>query len=333
MNIASSRKTDPKRAKSVKTAGRSGLKASVVICSYNRYHLLGSAIQSCLDQDIGADAFEMIVVDNSPDHAAAEKFGKAFQDHKNLTYIVEKTPGISNARNVGVQACSAEIVAFLDDDAIAKPDWLRQMLKAYEDMGDVVVAAGGKVSPIWGTPRPSWLADNKLGLVSVVDWGGSTRPARAKEWLAGANLSVRKSALENAGGFDKALGRRGGETTMLSNEEIHFVERLQQQGGTVLYVPEAEVDHLVDERRLTQEWFRKRTAWQAASDLIKDPELEKNVEPMLNSALNYLMRQPPRYRSHAGLARDLEHADDFSEQLDAIYNMTVAMLSGYKAQS
>lgn len=333
MDIVSSKKADPKPAKSVKARAKSALKASVLICSYDRYHLLGSAIQSCLDQDIGSDAFELIIVDNSPDHAAAERFGTAFQKHKNLTYIVETTPGISNARNVGMQRASAEIVAFLDDDAIAKPDWLRQLLKAYDEVGDIVTAAGGKVSPIWSVPRPSWLGDSRLGLVSVVDWGGSMRPIGANEWLAGANLSVRKSVFDQSAGFNDGLGRKGGEGTMLSNEEIQFIEWMQRQGGTVLYVPQAEVDHRVDASRLTQAWFRKRTAWQAASDLVKNPELQKDAEEKLNAALSYLMQQPPRYRSHAGLARELENADDFSRQLDAVYNMTVAMLSGFKSQT
>ena len=303
---------------------------AVAICTYNRYDLLGGAIESCLAQDLDPSEFEIIVVDNSPDHAAAESFGEAYREHPNLTYLVERTPGLSNARNVAARTSSAGIIAYLDDDAIARPDWLRAYLAAYEAFGPEVNVAGGRISPIWDVPRPPWLAEEKLGYVSVVDWGGGTRVLKDHEWLAGANISFRREALLAIGGFDTNLGRKGPETHLLSNEESEMVARLTEDGGLALYVPEAEVEHLVDRRRLEQEWFRRRAAWQAVSDWIKDPSVADWAGNALENALGYLLRQPPRYRSISGLRREVADPEEFNDQINAVYNMTIAFLAGLK---
>lgn len=313
--------------------GSTSARITAVICTYNRYDLLDLAIQSCLEQDLDPTEFEIVVVDNSPDHAAAKSFGMAYDGHANLTYLVERTPGLSNARNVAARASSAEFIVYLDDDAIARPDWLRALLAAYEAFGPGVNVVGGKISPIWDAPRPAWLGDDKLGYVSVVDWGGGTRVLKDQEWIAGANISFRRAPLVEIGGFDTGLGRKGPETNLLSNEESDVVARLTERGGLVLYAPEAEVAHLVDRRRLSQEWFRRRAAWQAVSDSLNDPSVAGWAAEALDNALGYLLRQPPRYRSISGLRREIDDPAEFNDQIDAIYNMTIAMLAGFKSTS
>lgn len=305
-------------------------KIAAVICTYNRYDLLGAAIDSCVAQSLDPEAFEIIVVDNSPDWDAAAEFGAAYAKVPNLSYVVEKTPGLSNARNVAAEMTEAEIVAYLDDDAIAKPDWLAGLLRAYDTFGPSAAVAGGKISPIWDVPRPAWLHDENLGYVSVVDWGGEARILGSHEWIAGANISFRRSYLLEVGGFDTNLGRKGPETSLLSNEETDVLKKVSELGGLTLYVPEAEIDHLVDRRRLDQEWFRRRTAWQAVSDYLKEPDVESWAPGAYDSMLDYLHRQPPRHRAISGLNRAVDEADEFRDQLGALYSLTLSALSGFK---
>lgn len=307
------------------------LKASIVICTYDRYDVLPKAINSCLEQSLPTDSFEIIIVDNSPDHVAAREFAGAYMGAENLAYLVEEKPGLSNARNIGARTSKADIVAYLDDDAIAAPDWLEALIRAYDAHGSKAVAAGGQVLPLWDAPRPAWLHDEKLGYVSVVDWGGSTRYLGQGEWIAGANISFRRKALLSIGAFDTSLGRNGTERSLLSNEESDVLKRLAATGGRVLYVPDATVRHLVDQRRLKQDWFRRRSAWQAVSDYIENGDAPDWADGAFDSALDFLHRQPPRYRRIAGLGREMEQADEFNDQLDAIYNLTLATLSGLKS--
>lgn len=310
----------------------SGEKLRIVaaICTYNRYDLLPAAIESCFDQDMDPDLFEIVVVDNSPDYEAAVEFGKKYIE-RGVNYIVVKTPGLSNARNVAARASTSDVIAYLDDDAVAYPGWLRELAAAYESFGSQAMVAGGRINPIWSVPRPDWLGDEKLGYLTVIDWGGVARVAREGEWIAGANISFRREPLLEFGGFDTALGRKGSEATLLSNEETDLVAKMTAGGGLVLYVPEATVDHLVDERRLHQSWFRRRAAWQAVSDSMNNPEVANWAPQAFDSAREYLLTQPPRYRSMSGLQREVHSPEEFNAQLDAVYNMTVAMLSGFRS--
>src|SRR5262245_53086459 len=89
---------------------------SVVICTYDRYAVLSDAIHSLLQQQLDAGALEIIVVDNSPDQENAGRFRAGFAREPALTYLLEATPGLSHARNVGVAHARADLVAFMDDD-------------------------------------------------------------------------------------------------------------------------------------------------------------------------------------------------------------------------
>src|SRR6516225_1710737 len=99
-------------------------RVSVAICTYKRYDFLEKAIASTRAQTLSNSRLEVLVVDNSPDADRSAKQAKKFRTVKNLKWIHEKTPGLSNARNVAVANSTAPVIAFLDDDAIADDVWL-----------------------------------------------------------------------------------------------------------------------------------------------------------------------------------------------------------------
>ncbi|MEO1330269.1 MAG: glycosyltransferase [Pseudomonadota bacterium] len=309
---------------------KSKVKIAAVICTYNRYDLLDKAIQSAIKQSLPKDEYTIYVIDNSPDYAFAEKFGQKYAGVENLVYVVERTPGLSNARNVAAAATSADVVAYLDDDAVAYPTWLHHLLEAYEMFGDSAGVVGGRILPIWDVPRPSWLHDDNLGYVTVVDYGGSTRICEPHEWVAGANISYKRDLLLEVGGFDTNLGRKGPESSLLSNEETQVSDAIHARGAQTIYAPSAVVDHLVDKRRLDQEWFRKRAAWQAVSDYLKNPNVVEWSHLAYDATLEFLMKQPARHRNISGLRSEQTEAEGFRDQLGAIYNMTIASLCGFK---
>jgi glycosyltransferase involved in cell wall biosynthesis len=304
---------------------------TICICTYNRYDVLPLALESAVGQTMSRDQYRVIVVDNSPDHAAAEAFGAAWHDGDFLDYRIERTPGLSNARNVGARECGTEVIAYMDDDAIASPGWAAALLEGYDRFGAGVAAVGGRVDPIWGAPRPQWLADAMLGSVSVVNWGGSLRIADENEWLAGTNISFRTRAVLEAGGFDVKLGRNGGGASLMSNEEIMIAAYLRQQGMDTVYAPEARVRHLVEPRRLTQAWFRKRMVWQAVSDYTADTERTLTlVRKSWGATMEYFFALPPRERTIRGLYYETDSPDLFQRQLDALYVITALQLAGFE---
>ncbi len=303
---------------------------STVICTYNRYDVLDKAIKSLEVQTLSASDFEILIIDNSPDFKISKEVKKTYKHIKNLKYIIEKTPGLSNARNVATELAESDFVAFLDDDAIATPQWLEKILEAIEIFGDEVDVVGGRIDPIWEKPRPQWLGDELLGNVSVVNWGGSCRIANEEEWFAGANITFRVKVLQVHGGFATNLGRKGSGSILLSNEESDLIDKIRANGRKLVYQPDAAVDHLVEEKRLKRSWFRRRASWQAVSDfLMKPDEQVKYLNNDWENLIAYINSMPPQDRNIRAFQVPTDDPSVFHWQLSAIYTMTRLSLSGF----
>ncbi|GAB2191902.1 glycosyltransferase family 2 protein [Sessilibacter sp. MAH1] len=307
-------------------------KVSAIICTYNRYDLLAKSIESLVSQSIPSSEYEIIVVDNTPNARLEE--GKSYFERyskvPNLTYLFENTPGLSNARNVGIKESSSEIIAFLDDDAIASERWLEEIIHSFASFEKVGVV-GGKISPIWELERPAWLDDTLKGYVSVVDWGGRLRIASEDEWFAGANIAFKKSLLQECGGFSTSLGRVGSGNVLLSNEEIQVLNYIKNSGYHSVYSPDACVKHLVEKARISRDWFRRRVSWQAASDFIMNSDMsEQRIQNELDNLKKYLSSLEPLSRNIQGLYQKTDDPGLFRWQLSAIYSMVILNLSGFK---
>lgn len=298
---------------------------SVVVATYDRYDVLDDVVSSLLAQDM--EALEIIVVDNSPDQEAAARFARRYAGEGRADYVLEPRPGLSNARNVGIGRARAGIVAFIDDDAVADPGWAREILAAFDAHGPGAGCVGGRILPEWVSPRPRWLSDSLLGYLSVVDWGGSRRVLGAAEWLAGCNVAFRKEAVLAAGGFTESLGRVGSGIALLSNEDSDMIARVKGMGCSVVFAPDALVRHVIDPARLSRQWFLRRSAWQAASDFIRDAGATSRYAPV---AATRLFDELPRLGDLPGLGffRETDDPDAFGLQVGMIYDLVVVSLAG-----
>jgi glycosyltransferase involved in cell wall biosynthesis len=240
---------------------------SAIICTHNREQYLGLAIDSLLQQDFSD--FEIIVVDNASTDRTRQVVESRLPNPE-LRYIYEPVPGLSVARNTGAKNSQSPIIAYLDDDAIATPQWLRVLYSAYENHPKLAIA-GGKVTLIWPEKiiPPPWLSDNlagNLGEYNLGDqWVEIKNPGLTPR---GLNYSIRRSFLEKIGGFDVNLGRVG--KRLLSNEELQMTELALQQGWQVAYVPEALVAHHVAPERVNRAWFMERGWWQGISECYRE---------------------------------------------------------------
>lgn len=113
---------------------------SVIIPTFHRPDGALAAVRSVLGQE-GAPSLEIILVDND-----AKQSCKAIADqlaieagHTAFTYAVEPAAGVANARNKAVSLATGSFVAFLDDDEVAKPNWLANLVKAQQETGADVV--------------------------------------------------------------------------------------------------------------------------------------------------------------------------------------------------
>ena len=291
-------------------------KISVVICTFNRHDMLLDAIMSIELQDLPDQEYELIIVDNSDDVTAREQFRDGLQITCAHRYIDEARPGLSRARNIGIDAARAEFVAFMDDDAKASAGWLRHILVTFSS-NQTAGVVGGPVRPIWAARRPAWLTPEIESYLTIIDRGDETRVLTGEEWLSGTNIAFRKQAVMEAGLFPENLGRIG--RLLLSNEELLVTKRIRELGYTAVYEPKIEMHHRVHAERVSQSWLRRRVFWQVLSDLFVDDQLRpSNTEEDVWQILHFLMKLAPQHRGAMGLFLDTDDPQLLQAQTVAI---------------
>ena len=250
---------------------------SAIICTHNRHTYLGAAIDSLLVQDF-PDNFEVVVVDNAssdfagPDSSISRtrEVVEARLSDCRLKYVWEPEIGLSVARNTGASVAQSEILAYLDDDAVAESNWLRVLHAAYQSNQKLAVA-GGKVKLLWssGVRPPRWLSPGLAQNLGAYDLGETCVGVTAAGLTPrGVNYSIRRTFLEQIGGFDVKLGRVGKK--LLSNEELRATELALELGWQVVYLPQAVVFHNVAPSRLNKAWFVERAWWQGISECYRE---------------------------------------------------------------
>ena len=227
----------------------------------------------------GVNSYEIIVVDNASTDSTAEIVRSRIAQATNssaLHYVYESTLGLSAARNTGATVAKGEIVAYLDDDAEASEHWLAALLSLFEQ-NDKIAIAGGKVTLIWppNAHPPSWLSDDLASGLGAYDLGDQMvyiqQPSLTPR---GLNYALRKSFLQEVGGFDLKLGRIG--TNLLSNEEQQMTRMALDRGWQVAYVPAALAAHNVAPARMKPGWFLNRSWWQGISESYRE-QISGNV--------------------------------------------------------
>jgi GT2 family glycosyltransferase len=266
---------------------------SVIICTYTerRWPRLRDAVASLDAQTLPAHE-TIVVIDHDP--RLLELAGPALTG----TRVIENTGprGLSGARNSGVGAANGEIVAFLDDDAVADERWLEELAGVFAD--PAVVGAGGVALPRWerGVP-PAWLPEEFYWTVGCSYRGLPRRTAPIRNPI-GATMSFRRSVFEQIDGFTDGIGRVGSTPLGCEETELSIRARQSYPGAVVLHVPGAVVRHTVTQERQTWRYFRNRCWAEGLSKALVSREVGSG--DALSSEWTYTLRTLP-----AGVARGL----------------------------
>lgn len=237
-------------------ADQIGPRITAAVCAFNEERFLRDVVASLTRQTLPARDFEIIVVDNnSTDGSAAVLNELARELRGRLRVIVESSPGLSNARNRALAEAKSPIVAFIDADAVAEPNWLAALLAVFDDSPDAAVV-GGPVRVQWDHPRPRWWEHRLDEALNAWDAGDEHAVLTYPRYPYGTNFAVRAEPVRKAGAFRTTLGRKG--RALLAGEEGELCVRIEQADWRIYYVPGAIVHHRTAAARLSRRYILRR---------------------------------------------------------------------------
>ncbi len=259
---------------------------SIAICTYNHAKTLTVALESLCHLTCPASlSYEILVIDNNSRDETKDMVLRWQPVWGNrLRYIFEGCQGLSQARNRAWREAHGEIISYLDDDVQVEPGWLAAVAAAFEEYAAAVV--GGKSRLIYPTRRPVWLPEKYEMLLSRLDHGEQVLVDTDRE-LFGLNFSVRKEWLDQVGGFDVTLGRRG--RSLASGEEADLLRRIRARGGIAVYEPRAVVGHLVPPARVKKGWFVRRL-WVAGAESVTLAAKQGDTVPTLKVVVAHVLQ-------------------------------------------
>ncbi|WP_369130767.1 glycosyltransferase family 2 protein [Modestobacter roseus] len=226
-------------------------RADVVICSYtaDRWDLLVRAVASVQTQTVAPSTI-LLCIDHDDDLLARARatWGPGTdQPGPPVEVFPNRFAGrLGSARNTAVERVTADVVAFLDDDAEADPTWLETLLTVYAEDG--AVAVGGAPLPNHQVPRPGWFP-HEFDWVFGCHYAGLPETRGPVRHLIGASMSVRVDALRAVGGFHSD-----------KHDDMDLSHRIAAAHGpaAVVYEPKARIYHVVHPERLTWDYFWRR---------------------------------------------------------------------------
>jgi len=225
---------------------------SVIICAYSegRWDDLIASVGSVQQQTLPPREI-IIVIDHNP------RLLKRVEEQVSGAIVVENSEicGLSGARNSGIAAAAGKVIAFLDDDAIAMPNWLKSLSESFSDAQ--VLGCGGAVMPLWLEETPAWLPEEFYWVVGCT-YRGMPESVGSMRNPIGANMCFRREVFESIGGFRSGIGRIGRRP--LGGEETELCLRIRQYWAEdrLMYQPGAKVLHRVPSDRVCLRYFCER---------------------------------------------------------------------------
>jgi glycosyltransferase involved in cell wall biosynthesis len=297
------------------------MRVSVVVCTYSMdlYEHFCEAVESLLDQTYD-DVEVVIVVDGTDDVAERVATDWGGRDEV-IVSVNDRNVGLLESRNRGTEAATGDVVAFIDDDAVADDRWVAELVSTYESHD--VEAAGGCMTPIWLAGKPLYLPEEFYWIVGVTHRGfGQEGPVRN---TFGSNISFEREVFLELGGFDPNIGGRKGDRN-LQGGETELAARLHNEyDGTLYYNPDAKVGHKVFAYRTEFLWQLRRAFWQGYSKRAMEtlvPESGDEESAFLRDL--FVRFGPDRFR-RAILDRSAEDAVKFA----MLFVFTASVAFGY----
>lgn len=246
---------------------------SVVVTTYSmeRYDLFSECVGSILSQSY--EPLEVVIVVDG-DESVCERVRDEFGGRKDIhVQCNDENLGVSASRTLGAELANGEVVAFIDDDAAAEPDWIEKLVDIYESTE--AIAVGGRVVPEWVEAEPGYFPEEFYWLIGCTERGFGEHLEELRNTY-GSNVSYKREAFLDVGGYDEHTGRKG-DRHIQAHEAPVGIRIYKEYGKGVVYNREAVVHHTMFPYRGDPVWLMKRAFWQGYSkrimdQLVQDPQ-------------------------------------------------------------
>ena len=203
---------------------------SVVIPTKSRPHAVVDAVRSVFNGHY--QNFELFVIDQTPDESTRVALN-CFMAEPRFHYVQNRRTGFgaASSRNMGIAMSSGEVVAIMDDDVEAQPDWLEHISVEFSSDPALEFIAGKLTAPPF---------DPALGHTPSFDANPHLSNWEMPLLAAGANVSMRRSLFDKVGGYDEYCGPG---SRLRASDDTDFTFRVMRSGAKWKICPHIEVVH------------------------------------------------------------------------------------------
>lgn len=232
---------------------------SIIFATYKRGETLSRTLESFTSLKTDAINYEIIVVDNACE-TTAKTLVDSYSERLPIQYLQEPMSGKNSALITGIKASTGNILIFTDDDIIAQPDWLYEMMAGIARHSDCHLF-GGKILPDY--PKGYEKLTKNIDLTHwfiptafvIADWEQGEGAIQAGR-IWGPNMAVKRVVFESGLSFNPNIGPNGKDYIMGS--ETEFLQRASAVGYRASYLPKAVVLHQIRTEQLSFGWFMGR---------------------------------------------------------------------------
>jgi glycosyltransferase involved in cell wall biosynthesis len=300
------------------------LKATVVICTYSvgRKLWLKDAVASVLAQSYTKNEV-IVLVDALP-----ELIGQLRASLPPVVSIVvnEKLGDQAAARNLGMQRAQGDVVAYLDDDAVAETEWLSALMAHFSK--PQVLAVGGQAVPVWETGgRPFWIPEELDWIVGGTYRGYSERSGPVRN-IHGHNMAFRREVLIQVGGFQ--VGRVGGDPITADGDDAELCLRIRtaRPEGIIYFEPRAIIYHRVPCSKTSVIYLLRKSYGQGAGKALIRAVHSANADA-LSSERKYALHLVTSFLPDVWRGIGTGHVLKSLAQLGALVLSTSSVIAGF----
>ncbi len=265
-----------------------GIKISVVICTYNRAAYIQEAMDSLYHQTIDKQHYEIIVVNNNSTDNTVQVCNEWIATHSDaqIAFYNEAKQGASFARNTGAALAKGNLLCFMDDDAMAGPDYLERIILFFEEHPDAG-GLGGRIIPRYIPEEPKWMSYYVSSMVGNFDYSPSVTVFSPNKYPLESNMIIRKIDFDAINGFNVDLPGVVG-TLRIGGEGKDFFFRLKALGRVIYYDPAIAVQHVVETAKLTKEYMYRVASGMGRGEKVRTLKVSKTA--YLKKIVEYLIK-------------------------------------------